>query len=43
MILAELFEDLFQFQEVSVVHVGMHQEVVDVDDHILKVSKYPLH
>ncbi len=43
MILAESFENLLQDLEMSVVSVGVHQEVVDVDDYVFQVSEYSLH
>jgi len=43
MILAELIEYLFQDLQMFIMCVGVHQEVVDVDDDVLQVAKYPLH
>jgi|APCry1669189472_1035225.scaffolds.fasta_scaffold211907_1 hypothetical protein len=43
MILAESFEYVFQDLEIPVVGVGVQQEIVNVDYHVLKVSKYSLH
>jgi hypothetical protein len=43
MILAEPFENLLQDLEMSVVSVSVQQEVVDIDDYVLQVSRYSLH
>jgi hypothetical protein len=43
MILAEPFENLLQDLEMSVVSVSVHQEVVDIDNYVLQVSRYSLH
>jgi hypothetical protein len=41
MILAESFQNLFQDLEMPFVSVGVHQEVVDVDDQVLQVLSTP--
>ena len=43
MILLEPLEDLFQCLEMPFVCVGVDQEVVNVDDHILQVAEDSFH
>jgi len=42
-VLMKLLQNLFQDLEMPFMSVRVDQEVVDVDDHVLKVTEYSFH